>query len=66
MPKLQNERHELYAKYRSLGMDPVKAAPSVGYVLYYSVLFKLETNPEILKRIDELTAERETNAPTSE
>jgi hypothetical protein len=57
MPKLLNERHELYATYRAKGFSPAKAALSAGYASGSSTSAELEKTPEIEARRDELIEE---------
>ncbi|AFU88317.1 terminase small subunit [Caulobacter phage CcrColossus] len=58
MPRLGNDKHELYARHRAKGMSPSKAAPAANFSPNSSTTH-LEENPEIRARIDELRAEHE-------
>lgn len=57
MPKLQNERHELYALHRAKGMSPAKAQIAAGYASGSSTSSGLEKEAEIQRRIEELLVE---------
>lgn len=56
MPKLNNERHELYSRHRAKGMNAIKAAIAAGFAVNTSTTH-LEHDPEIVVRIQELTDE---------
>jgi hypothetical protein len=62
MPRLANERNDLYARHRAKGMAPSKAAIAAGYATGSSTTH-LENDPEIVTRIseyiDQFKSERE-------
>lgn len=58
MPRLGNDRNELYCKARAKGAIPSKAAIVAGYAQGTSTTH-LEKDAEIVARIAELTAEHE-------
>ena len=53
MARLNNERNELYARHRAKGMNAAKAALAAGYAPGSSTQH-LETDPDIIARIEEL------------
>lgn len=57
MPKLADQRQELYAFNRARGMLPAKAAVAAGYAVGSGIYTKLENDQEMLQRITELTNE---------
>lgn len=57
MPRLANDRNELYAKHRAKGMIPKKAAIAAGYAQGSAIYSGLEDDPEVVTRIAELTHE---------
>jgi len=59
VPRLQNERQEIYAKMRAKGMIPSKAAIAAGYASGSAVYTELEGSPEVVVRIRELMDEIE-------
>lgn len=56
MPRLGNDRNELYCKHRARGMIPSKASLAAGYAAGSSTTH-LEQDPEIVARIAELMEE---------
>jgi hypothetical protein len=56
MPRLANDRNEQYCRHRARGMNASKAAMAAGYAPGSSTTH-LEKDPEIVARIEELTAE---------
>lgn len=54
MPRLGNERHELYCQHRAKGMVPSKAARAAGFATGSSIYSELENNPDVVGRITEL------------
>lgn len=57
MPRLANERHELYALHRAKGFSPSKAGIAAGFASGSSTVSELEKSPEVMARVDELIAE---------
>lgn len=57
MPRLANERQELYARARATGALPAKSAVMAGFSTGSAIYSKLEEDPDILSRIVELTEE---------
>lgn len=57
MPRLANERNELYCFHRAKGMVPKKAQVAAGYAQGSSTHAQLEEDPETQARILELTHE---------
>jgi hypothetical protein len=57
MPKLNNDRNELYARMRAKGLIPSKAAIAAGYATGSAIYSKLEEDDEVLQRIAELIEE---------
>lgn len=59
MPRLANERQELYCIQRARGMIPSKAAIAAGYASGSAIYTELESNGEVISRIRELIDELE-------
>lgn len=59
MPRLSNERQELYCIQRARGMLPSKAAIAAGYATGSAVYTQLESDVQITVRIGELMGELE-------
>ena len=57
MPRLANERNELYCYHRAKGMIPKKAMVAAGFPQGGSTYQQLEEDPEVVARISELTHE---------
>ncbi len=57
MPRLNNEKHELYCRHRAGGMAPNKAKIAAGYAAGSGQQTELEKKPEIVARIEELLEE---------
>ncbi|UTC28683.1 terminase small subunit [Brevundimonas phage vB_BpoS-Marchewka] len=57
MARLANERNELYARHRAKGMNAAKAALAAGYAPGSSTQH-LETDPDVIARIEELFEEQ--------
>ncbi|ARB14892.1 hypothetical protein Ccr29_gp336 [Caulobacter phage Ccr29] len=57
MPRLANDRHELYALMRAKGMKPQAAAQAAGFVAGSSIYAELEKDPEVQARAQELLDE---------
>lgn len=57
MARLPNERNELYARHRAKGMNAAKAAVAAGYAPGSSTQH-LETDPDVMARIEELFEEQ--------
>lgn len=57
MPKLANERHELYAMHRAKGMVPAMASKASGFASGSSIYSTLEQDAAIIQRIAELMEE---------
>ncbi len=64
MPRLGNERQEIYCKHRAKGLPPAKAATVAGYATGSGITTTLEAEPEIITRIRELMEEAETERAT--
>ena len=64
MPRLGNERQEIYCKHRAKGLPPAKAATVAGYATGSGITTTLEAEPEIISRIRELMDEAETDRQT--
>lgn len=54
MPRLSNERHELYALHRAKGMKPAQAVIAAGFRSGTGLQTKLEEDKEVQDRIEEL------------
>lgn len=59
MPRLANERHELYALHRAKGFTPAKAGLAAGFASGSSTASTLENDPDVHVRIGEIMAELE-------
>lgn len=57
MPRLANERHELYAIHRAKGFSPAKAGIAAGFASGSSTVSELEKSKDVMQRVDELIAE---------
>lgn len=57
MPRLGDNRQDLYCQHRARGMIPAKAAIAAGYASGSGITTKLEEEPEIIARIAELMEE---------
>uniref|UniRef100_A0AB74ULW8 Terminase small subunit n=1 Tax=Caulobacter phage BL57 TaxID=3348355 RepID=A0AB74ULW8_9VIRU len=57
MPRLANDRHEMYAMMRAKGMMPAQAAQAAGFVKGSSTYAQLEKDPEVQARAQELVEE---------
>jgi F0F1-type ATP synthase assembly protein I len=59
MPRLSNDKQELYAKHRANGFIPKKAALAAGYASGSSIYTALEAEPMIVARTHELIEQRD-------
>lgn len=53
MPRLTNDKQELYCHHRANGMAPAKAATAAGYISGSASYSDLEKRPDIIARIEE-------------